>query len=149
MQALYFAKFPVIVTLIRNSSRATFLYCEDPVTELVTSITWWFPFIKLVSWMPILFMLKGLTVATVCQLTHWGRVTYICVSKLTIIVSDMVCRQTIIWTNAGILSMKLSIAPLGTKFNENLINIYIFSFKKMHLKMSSGNWLHFVLASMC
>ena len=40
-------------------------------------------------------------------LTHWGRVTHICVSKLTIIGSDNGLspgrRQAIIWTNAGIL----------------------------------------------
>ena len=39
--------------------------------------------------------------------THWGRVTHICVSKLTIIGSDNGLspgrRQAIIWTNAGIL----------------------------------------------
>ena len=29
-------------------------------------------------------------------------------------------------------------APLGTNFNEILIKIHTFSFKKMHLKMSSG-----------
>ena len=37
-------------------------------------------------------------------LTHWGRVTHICVSKLTIIGSDNGLspdrRQAIIWTNA-------------------------------------------------
>ena len=43
-------------------------------------------------------------------------------------------RQTIIWTNAGILL----IGPLGTHCNEILIEIHIFSIKKMHLKMSSG-----------
>ena len=41
--------------------------------------------------------------------THWGRVTHICVSKLTIIGSDnslMSSRcQAIIWTNAGIFLM--------------------------------------------
>ena len=40
-------------------------------------------------------------------ITHWGRVTHICVSKLTIIGSDNGLspdrRQTIIWTNAGLL----------------------------------------------
>ena len=74
------------------------------------------------------------------SLTHWGRVTHICVSKLTIIGSDNGLspdrRQAIIWTNAGILS----IGPLGTKLSEILIAIHIFSFKKMHLKMSSGKW---------
>ena len=71
-------------------------------------------------------------------LTHWGRVTHICVSKLTIIGSDNGLspdrRQAIIWTNAGLLS----IGPLGTNFSEILIEILKFSFKKMHLKVSSA-----------
>ena len=74
------------------------------------------------------------------RLTHWGRVTHICVSKLTIIGSDNglspVRRQAIIWTNAGILL----IGPLGTNFSEIIIEIYIFSFRKMHIKMLSGKW---------
>ena len=77
--------------------------------------------------------------------THWGRVTQICVGKLTIIGADNGLspgrRQVIIWTNAGVLL----IGPLGTNFSEILIEIYIFSFKKMHLKMSSGKWLPFCL----
>ena len=72
------------------------------------------------------------------QLTHWGRVTHICVSKLTIISSDNGLspgrRQAIIWTNARISL----IGPLGTNFSEILIEIETFSFKKMHLKISSG-----------
>ena len=82
-------------------------------------------------------------------LTHWGRVTHLCVGKLTIIGSNNGLspgrRQAIIRTNAGILS----IGPLGTNFSEILIEIYVFSFKKMHMKMSSGKWRHFVSASMC
>ena len=78
-------------------------------------------------------------------LTHWGRVTHICVSKQTIIGSDNGLspgrRQSIIWTNAG----TLLIGPLGTNFSEILIEIYIFSFKKMYLKMSLGNWQPFCL----
>ena len=73
-------------------------------------------------------------------LTHWGRVTHICVSKLTIIASDNGLspgrRQAIIWTSAGILS----IGPLGTNFSEILIAIITFSFKKMRLKLSSAKW---------
>ena len=42
-------------------------------------------------------------------------------------------RQAIIWTNTGILL----IWPLGTNFSEMLIGIHMFSFKKMHVKMSS------------
>ena len=74
------------------------------------------------------------------NLTHWGWVTHICDSKLTIIGSDNGLlpgrRQAIIWTNAGILL----IGPLGTNFNEILLEIHIISFKKIHLKMSSGKW---------
>ena len=47
------------------------------------------------------------------ELTHWGRVTHICVSKLTIIGS-----------NNGLLPDRRQ----------------AISFKKMHLKMSSGKW---------
>ena len=50
-------------------------------------------------------------------------------------------RQAIIWTNAGILLIE----PLRTNFNEISIEIHIFSFKKMHLKMSSGKWRPFRL----
>ena len=82
-------------------------------------------------------------------LTHRGRVTHICVSELTNIGSDNGLspgrRQAIIWTNVGILW----IGPLGTNFNEMLIEIHAFSFTKIHLKMSSGNGGHFVSASMC
>ena len=78
-------------------------------------------------------------------LTHWGRVTHICVSKLNIIGSDNGLspgrRQAIIWTNAGILL----IGPLGTNFSQILTEIYTFSFKKMHLKMSSAKWRPFCL----
>ena len=76
-------------------------------------------------------------------LTHWGRVTHICVSKLTIIGSDNGLwpgrRQAIIWINAGILL----IGPLRTNLSEIDIEILTFSFKKMDLKMSSGKWRPF------
>ena len=73
-------------------------------------------------------------------LTHWGQVMHKCVSKLTIIGSDNGLspgrRQAIIWTNVGILLIR----PLGTNFSEILIKIYTFSFKKIHLNVSSGKW---------
>ena len=79
-------------------------------------------------------------------LTHWGRVTHLCVSKLATIGSDNGLspgrRQTIIWTNAGILL----IGPLGTNLSEILSEIHTFSLKKMHLKMS-GKWRPFCSAS--
>ena len=53
------------------------------------------------------------------------------------------CHQAIIWTNAGI--HLLLIGPLGTNFSEILIEICIFSFMKMHLKMFSGKSWPFCL----
>ena len=80
-----------------------------------------------------------------CILTHWGRAMHICVNKLTIIASDNGLspgrRQAIIWNNSGILSIGL----VGTNFNEILIEILTFSFKKMHLKVSSAKWRPFCL----
>ena len=71
--------------------------------------------------------------------------THICVGKLTTVASDNGLsperRQAIIWINAGILL----IGPLGTKFNEILIEIDLFSFMKMHLKMSSAKCRPFCL----
>ena len=70
--------------------------------------------------------------ASLClnELTHWGRVTHICVGNLTIIGPDNSLspgrRQPIIWTNAGIL---LS-GPWGTNFSEILIGIQTFALKK-------------------
>ena len=78
-------------------------------------------------------------------LTHWGRVTHICIGNITIIGSDNGLspgrRQAITWTNIGILL----IGPLGTNSSEMLIVIHTFSFKKIDLKMSSGKWQPFCL----
>ena len=69
---------------------------------------------------------------------------HICVGELTIIGSDNGLspgwHQTIIWTNAGILSSGI----LGTNVSEILSEIHKFSFKKMHLK--SGKWRPFCLS---
>ena len=78
-------------------------------------------------------------------LTHWGRVTHICVSELNIIGSDNGLspgrRQAIIWNNAGLLLIE----PLGTNVSEISIGIHTFSFKKMHLNVSSAKWHPFCL----
>ena len=70
---------------------------------------------------------------------------YTCISYLTIIGSDNGLsperRQAIIWTNAGILL----IGTLGINFSDILMEINILSFKKMHLKMSSGKCRPFCL----
>ena len=70
--------------------------------------------------------------------THWRRVTHICVCKLIIIGPDNGllpgwCKG-IIWTDAWILL----IGTLGISFWEILIQMNMFSFKKMHLKISSA-----------
>ena len=87
--------------------------------------------------------LRILITAIYFCLTHWGRVTHICVGKLTIVGSDnglLPCqRQAIIWTNAGILL----IWPFGTNFSEISIEILTLSFKKMRLKVSSAKWQPF------
>ena len=60
--------------------------------------------------------------------SHWGRVTHICVSKLTIIGSDngLSCgrHQAIVWTNARILLIQTS----RTNFSEILSEIHPISF---------------------
>ena len=74
---------------------------------------------------------------------------YLCVSNLTIIAPDNDLspgrRQAIIWNNAGILL----IGRLGKYFNDILLGLQTFIFKKMHLNMSSENGGHFVSLSMC
>ena len=73
-------------------------------------------------------------------ITHWGRATHICVSKLTIIGSDNGLSpgrgQVIIWTNDGILLIR----TFRTHFSEIVSEIHTFSFTKTHFKMSSGKW---------
>ena len=78
------------------------------------------------------------------SLTCSGRVTHICVSKLTIIGSDNEVlpdwRQAIIWTNAGISL----ITTRTNKLQWFFFKINSFSFKKIRLN-SSGKWRPFCL----
>ena len=91
---------------------------------------------------------KSMTVSD-SLLTHWGWVTHICMTKLTIIGSENGLSpsmspgrcQPIIWTNVGILL----IGSLGTNFREISIGIQIFLLKKMPLKMSFAKWHPFCL----
>ena len=75
-------------------------------------------------------------------LTHWGRVTHICVGKLTIFGSDNGLspgqRQAIIWTSAGILL----IGPLGTNFSEILIKFKHFHSRKSIWKCRLRSGVH-------
>ena len=92
---------------------------------------------------------KPLQAVEISVLTHWGRVTHICVGNLTIIGSDNGLspgrHQAIIWTNAGILL----IGPLGTNSSEILIEIITFHSKKCVRKCRLRNGVHFFSASMC
>ena len=103
------------------------LHSRQEPTSPIQSIAW-----LLMHWPPV-----------TNTLSHWGRLTHICVSKLTTIGSDNGLspgrRRTIIETNAAILLTGL----LGTNFSEILIKIHIFSLKKLHLKMSSAKWRQF------
>ena len=71
------------------------------------------------------------TIICTNKLTHRGRVTHICVSKLTIIGPDYGLspglRKANIWTNAGMLL----ITPPGTNFTEISIEILTFQSKNL------------------
>ena len=71
------------------------------------------------------FISAGFVLSWHNRLTHWCRVTHICVGKLTTIGSDNGLspgrRQAIIWPNAGILLIE----SLGTNFSE-ILNTYNF-----------------------
>ena len=123
-----------------------------PVHNIIIAENWWWQYnacLSKLKWQDYcthpIFHSLGIVNNMLCLLTHWGRVTHICVGNLTIIGSDNGLspgqRQVFIWTNAGILL----IGPLGTNFNEILIEIHTFSFKKMHLKTLSAKWRPFCL----
>ena len=101
--------------------------------------------VKAIFTLWVSFHEPNITVMLVEALTHWGRVTHICVDNLTTIGSDNGLspgrRQAITWTNVGILL----IGPQGTNFSEMLVEIHTFSFKKIHFKMPSGKWRPFCL----
>ena len=102
-----------------------------------------FKFVYLFVFRHVRVLLKSMKI----YWTHWGRMTHICMGKPTIIAgSDNGLspdrRQVIIWTNAGLLL----IGPIETNFSEILIEILAFSFKKIHLKMSSAKWRPFCLS---
>ena len=114
-------------------SRSLWRYCNE-IDRIVSRIDW--------STLSKIDRTRREWMDGIDFLTHWGRATHICVSKLTIIVSDNGLspgrRQAIIWANAGILL----IGPLGTNFSEILIEIQIFSYM---LKMASAKWRPFCL----
>ena len=76
-------------------------------------------------------------------LTYWGRVMHICSSNLTIIGS---CRLVVAKPLSASMLEYCLIGPLETNFNDILIQIETFSFKKMHLKVLSAKWQPFCLS---
>ena len=93
-----------------------------------TSITW----LNLHHTFKVVWhMTRGCLYAIINPLRHeW--LIFASVNKPSL-VQILACRHGIIWTYAG----KLLTGPLETKFSEILIEIDTFSFKQMHLKMSS------------
>ena len=89
---------------------------------------------------------QGLDQVIRYQPTHRDRVMHIYVGNQTIIGSNNGLlpgrRQTIIWTNAGILFIWI----LGTHCSEILSEIGTFSLTKMHLKLSSVKRRQFCLS---
>ena len=81
------------------------------------------------------------------SLTHWGRVTHICVGNLTIIGSDNGLsperRQAITWTNAGLLLT----GPLGKTSVKSYSEFKHFHSGKCTSKCRLRNGVHFVSAS--
>ena len=85
------------------------------------------------SWWPCAIKWRNIcTHGDAHYITLWGRVTHICVGKLTIIGSDNGLsprrHQAIIWTNVEILLIR----PLGKKMSEILVEVHAFSLKIMH-----------------
>ena len=76
---------------------------------------------------------------------YWSQVRYACISNFATIGTDNRLspgrHQAIIGTNAGILFIR----NLGRSFTEIKSEIHTFSFKKIHLKMSSAKWRPFCL----
>ena len=102
------------------------------------------------KWASLYWKILQEYLSVVVRLTHWGRVTHICVSKLTITSSHNGLsperRQAITWPNAGVYLIE----SLGTNFSEILIGIHTFSFKKNSFENVICEMASiFVSASMC
>ena len=106
---------------------------------MITSTNYWATAQLLLIWDVSTLMSRH------CNLTHWGRVTHICVGHLSNSGSDNGLwpgrRQAIIWTTDGILR----ILPLGTNFSEISIEFLTFWFKKRRLNVWSAKWQPFCL----
>ena len=91
-------------------------------------------------------ILKPRSILRHTYLTHWGRVTHVCVSKLTINGSDNGLspsrHQAIFWNNVRILLIRQS----GTNFNEILMEVMDCLSRKSVWKCRLRNGIHFCLS---
>ena len=128
------------IFLIENASILIWTLTNDGILAMhrcITGTQWvnWYFFLAQITGLPTM----GTTKATGCINSSAPRATKMRQWIGSALVEIMVRCQAIIQTSAGILS----IGPLGTKFNEILIKIQIFSFMKMHLRISSAKWRPF------
>ena len=126
--------FQVTYNLTKCLHRICHFQCHMVAPEFATLTTsvagdhWWQQFRQNYD----ISVSVALVPSEVAILTHWDRVTHICVSKIIIIgpdngLSPGQC-QAIIWTNAGILLIRTF------HFSGILSEIHTVSFQKMHLK---------------
>ena len=139
--SMWLPRADISINNIHNNKPSTYLLLEDHQNmkekknrENISILQWWKPNkapgdLKLQSSWRCWFS---------CDLTHWGWVTHICISKLTIISSD----NGLAPTDAAILL----IGPVRTNFSEIVIKTQTFSLKKIHVKVSFGKWQPFCLA---
>ena len=132
-----------VTSAVYNSNIFPFwqIYSPQTLKHLTDRSSYWLSFHQRIFWAARLTAFIATRAGfTDMYLTHWGRATHICVSKLTNIGSDNGLspgrRQAIIWTNVGILLIR----TLGTNFSEILSETHKFSFRKIYFKMSSGKW---------
>ena len=78
-------------------------------------------------------------------LTRWGRVTHICVGNSTIIGSDNGLSPGRAPSHYLNQCWNIVNRTLGNKLQWNLNAIETFSFKEMHLKLSSAKWRPFCI----
>ena len=118
------------------------LLTHDIQVYVITWIVYWWRRARSFSWL--------LSVNCMClwanHLTHWGRVTHICVSELT---NHHWFRQWLVaWpAPSHYLNQCWNIVnwTIGNKFQWNINRNDTFSFKKIHLKMLPGKWRPFCL----
>ena len=127
-------------------------YCEYIYINIMSLIEmiglWTSVYVIIPPHARVMKLYEGLSKAPcrgISVLTHWSRVTHICVGDLTIIGLDnglsIGRRQAIIRVNDGLLITW----PLGTNFQENYSNYS----RKCIWECRLENGGHFVSASMC